>query len=107
MKHIPNFLPEGTAPSLSAIRGIPKEGWQNAVSSDLGKKIGGAWIGNTLLDATVLGGYDTSWKTIAVDVATPFLVQRFLPGWGLGKTLVATMGVHAAEKVLFEGKKEE
>jgi hypothetical protein len=44
---------------------------------------------------------------VAVDIATPFLLNKFRPGMGVLKTIGATLGVHAAEKILFEGKKEE
>jgi hypothetical protein len=109
-KFIPNLqtlMPEGASiPTLGSIRAIPKDEWLNAARTDLGKAMGGAWVGDTLLDATLLKGRDTSWKTLLVDVATPLAISRILPGFGLGKTIAATMGAHAVEKLMFEDKKE-
>lgn len=109
-KYIPNlstFVAEGsTIPSLSAVKSIPKGEWSTAIRTDLGKAMGGAWLGDTVLDATLLKDRETSWKTLAVDIATPFLANRFLPGLGLGKTIALSLGAHAAEKMFLEDKKE-
>lgn len=107
---IPNlqtFLAEGkSVPTLSSLRSIPKNEWMAAAKTDVGKSMTGAWLGNTLLDATLLSDRETSWKTLAVDVATPLVIGRFFPGAGVAKTIGASMVVHAAEKVLFEDKKD-
>lgn len=106
--NLAQFLPEGkTIPTLESLKSIPKEEWLKAGRTDLGKAMGGAWIGDTLLDATILGGKDTSWKTMAVDIATPFLVSRMVPGIGVGKTILASLGAHTVEKLLFEGDKDK
>lgn len=109
-KFIPNlstFVAEGsTIPSLSAVKSIPKGEWSTALRTDLGKAMGGAWLGDTVLDATLLKDRETSWKTLAVDVATPFLANRLLPGLGLGKTIAVSLGAHVAEKLFLEDKKE-
>jgi hypothetical protein len=101
------FIPEGAnIPTLESLRSIPKGEWGNAVRTDLGKAMGGAWLADTVLDSTFLKDRETSWKTMAVDIATPFIASRLLPGMGLLKTIGITMGAHAAEKLFFEDKKD-
>lgn len=107
--HIGNLnalLPEGALrPSIASMRAVPRAEWMAAGKAPLGKAMLGAWAGNTLLDLTVLSDRGTSWKTMAVDIATPILTNTVLKKFGMAKTIAISLGAHTLEKVLLEEKK--
>ena len=73
----------------------------------LTKALIGGWLGNELMDHTILANKETSWKTIAVDIGAPFLAASvFGKTGGLIKPLATVMGAHFLEKQFLEGDKQ-
>ena len=87
---------------------LTKANLMDQTKAPLTKALLGGWLGNELMDHTILAGKDSSWKTLAVDVAAPFLATTvFGKTGGLVKPLATMMGAHFLEKTFLEGDKQK
>lgn len=79
---------------------------QATYKTDLGKVLAGSFVANTAVDMLFFGDKTTSWKTWAVDIATPLAATALLGKFASPlKVIGITVGAHSLEKMLLEGKK--
>lgn len=98
--------------TVEASKGSPPKGFllqslqgSGNAKMDLVKVLGGSLMYTTLADMTLFRDRTTSWKTVAVDVATPLATNAILGRTKMVATLASSLGAHAIEKSLFEDKK--
>ncbi|MFN8658264.1 MAG: hypothetical protein U0105_18155 [Candidatus Obscuribacterales bacterium] len=97
---------KGLGETASVLGTSGKEFLQTSAKTDLGKVLGANFVATTLLDSTLFSNKTTSWKTLVVDIGTPLIANSILgPEGKMLKTLAWTVGLHSAEKMLFEQNK--